>query len=172
MKWSPLGNNPKTQVLIALFIVILLVWLARCSAHAQGRSIDFGLGSSFTHGAGAPVAELDYRFPLGFSQREDVLGWVGSTLMAPQDGNSNNWAWHGGIEGQRWNIHVGLGMAYLARVDTINGQHAEFTLSMAYVFPHCGLFKTCEIRYRHFSDAGTSRINLGRDFLLFLIEIR
>lgn len=170
MKFSPLGNKPKTQIAIALFILLLLVWFARC--HAQGRSIDFGAGASVTHGPGAPVIELDYRFPLGFSPHGDVLGWVGTTMMAPQDGSQNNWAWHAGIEGQRWNVHIGLGLAYLARTDRINGQHAEYTLTMAYVFPRCGWFKTCEIRYRHFSDAGTSKINLGRDFLLFLVELR
>lgn len=171
MRFSPLGNKPKTQIAIALFIVLLLAWLARC-AHAQGRAIDFGAGASLTHGPGAPVVELDYLFPLGFSRHQDILGNFGTTLMAPQNGNPNNWAWYGGIEGQRWNLHVGLGMAYLARTDTINGQHAEFTLTMGYVFPHCGWFRTCELRYRHFSDAGTSRVNQGRDFVLFMLQLR
>lgn len=161
----PFGNKPLMILLIVVFIVVWLCTIGRC--HAAERQFDFGLGASVSHGPGAVDAEALYKFGLGFSERDDVLGWCGTTLLGAQQGNANNWAWHCGIEGQRGGFHAGLGAAYLQREDGLNGTHANYTLTMSYDFN-----RWCHIVFRHFSNAGTSPINTGRDLVLYEVQLR
>lgn len=165
----PFGNKPAAVALIVLFIALWVFALTKCSAaeSAPAPAIYFGGGASVTHGPGAVMAEADLRMPLPFAGSNAPFWWVGTTLLGAQDGNPNNWAWHTGLEGVRGRFHAGLGFAYLARVDGLNGQHMNYTLTMAWE-----LTDRVELRYRHFSDAGTSPVNQGRDMLLVLIRLR
>jgi hypothetical protein len=157
----PFGNKPAAILLILLFITIWALTLTKCSAQEAEPSIYLGAGSSITHGAGAEMLEADLHLPLPFKGQDAPSYDIGTTLLGPQNGNPNNWAWYAQLEGSRGRFNAGLGFAYLARADGLNGEHANYTLTMAWE-----LTDRIEIRYRHFSDAGTSPINEGRDMLI------
>lgn len=161
----------KKPFLFSLLLISMLTF-GVSKAFSRDPKLFFGAGTSVTHDAGAPISELDYEFSAGFKGSNVPDLWAGATILGPQKGNKLNWAWHTGIEDHIGNWSFGIGMAYLARTDSLNGEHANYTLTTAWHFHSIfGWHKEWEIRYRHFSDAGTSPINQGRDMIIFMIRL-
>jgi hypothetical protein len=162
----PFNNSLSARWAIVAFIGLLVLLATRC---ASADELDVGVGSSIVHGNGAAVS-LTYRhdLPVRTDPNNPLRFWAGTTMVASNGlGDQSNWAWAGGLEASRGYLHVGIGAAYLARVDSLNGEHANYELYLSY-----RRYKWCPITLVHFSDAGTSSPNVGRNILMCEWKLR
>ena len=160
----PANNGKLALAGIVAFIAITLFCLTRC-AHAD--TLDFGAGIGVAHGSGGAI-DLTYHHPLPFAGSEAPQLFAGTLLHANDGiGDQSNWAWFVGLEGERGYFHAGIGAAYLQRIDSLNGAHTNYVLTMSY-----RRWKWCNITVTHFSDAGTTPVNTGRNILACEWEIR
>lgn len=149
------GNNLKTSVLIAVFIVILCTLAYRCSA----AEIDLRMGSSFGPGGEGAVLGMEMFFPVG--DGVDLYG--GTTLWGATQDTGNNWDWHGGFRTCRGPFCACLGASYLKNTDSVDGSHANFNLGLSYTI---GWHRVQNLVLTHLSNAGTEMPNRGRNAVL------
>lgn len=160
----PFGNKPGGKWGIVAFLTALLIVLGSlgyCS-RAKADELDFSVGSAIVHGSGMAIG-LYYRhdLPLGFGTDRPLRLFVGTTMVGANGlGDGNNWAWAGGLESNRGYLHMGIGASYFANIDRLNGQHANYELYISY-----RRWSWCPLTIVHFSDAGTSLINTGRNIV-------
>lgn len=153
------GNGKAATIGIFIFIILLCIFFFR---PAHSAEVDILGGSSFgTQGYG-PTLGLGYRQAitpnkgLYFIAGTDLWGsttYKGQTVP-------NNWDWHAGLQGCRWNICANIGPAFVQRVDAINGAHTNFHLGISYQ-----ISQRWSVVLGHISDAGTSNPNVGRQNL-------
>jgi hypothetical protein len=157
------GNNPKTTLAI-LFFIGLLVWALWRAVPVHAGELDLQLGSSFAGGGSGPVLGLDYRYQL--PQRTDIF--AGTTLWGAST-VPNNWDWHAGVRGCRWELCLSLGAAHMQRTDRIIGSQTDYLLQIAYLLPWA---RVPSVDVTHRSDAGTTPINRGLQAALLSIRLQ
>ncbi len=157
-------GNAKTQVGVAIVVVLLLIALAtpRC-AKAEESYSQFGVGSTYIRGQ-APVIDLAYVYP--DAGPKDANLEVGATFIGAStfkgQFQQNNFALRAALVDGLGRFRVGLGVAYLQNVDTYNGSHLNFNLILGYDVKTLPI----TIRVHHFSNGGTQPPNKGRDMLI------
>jgi hypothetical protein len=151
-------NPGKTGYAVALFVLVFLLALAtRC--HAGG--VVFGAGSAMLRGE-ATALQIAWQWPS--PQSKDAHFETAITVIGPSTyrgvENGNQFAWSVVYIDGFGNFDIGLGPAFLRKTDTFNTASANFNLLVGY---HWSRWFA---RWVHFSNMGTSSINLGRDLLL------
>lgn len=160
---SPSGNALGVQII--LVIAITLFTLTFCS-RAKGAELDVLLGSTVVRGP-TGVAALNVRFPnaiagvgalnVGF----DLIG-ESSWRCAQPLCNQNQAVVHAqAVSPPLGGVEIGVGVAKLQHSDNYNSGAINFSLSL-----ERQVYKDIYVRYQHFSNAGTSAPNEGRDILL------
>lgn len=156
----PAGNSTPVLKYIAAFLVLLVLCLGVFKCARADNEIDVGYGSQVLHAKGfAAGLSLTYRqdLPIDMGPNRNVRLFVGTTMLSPDGiGDSNNWSWYGGIEGNRGFLHVGIGASYWQNINGIVGSHTNYILYASY-----RRWKWCPITAWHFSDAGTTSTNVG-----------
>jgi hypothetical protein len=148
------GNN--TAATIGIFLFIFLFVLAGTKCH--GAELDLRTGVQFGGGGTGAVLGTDVRVPLNIN----TLYWVsGVDLIGKTSKASSNWDWHTGIESCRGNFCATLGASYLQNIDNINGAHTNFSLGLSYRFGG----RVSALGVFHLSDAGTTKVNIGRQWV-------
>jgi hypothetical protein len=147
------GNNLKATVLIGVFVALLLFFAFRAKADQPPPSVHLLTAVSFGCLHGGPVlgVELEQELAPGISVS------FGPTLWGTANGIANNWDWHARMQFSRGAFGAAIGPAYLQNIDSVNGSHAEMSLTLFWRPWRVGgtIF--------HLSDAGTTRINCGRN---------
>lgn len=137
---------------------LLALLLISGAAHAGEPDLLAGAGATVLRGEMAAI-DLTLRY-----RHADFDYEVGGTLIGPTD--------HEGVtQRTQLAIHLayirrfgrfsfGMGPAYLNSIDTYNGSHFNMKLLAGWEFDHWS------VRWLHFSNAGSSDVNKGRDMLL------
>lgn len=99
-------------------------------------------------------------FSVRLSETPDDYWQVSLSLVGEAEGLRNNAALQGLYVMKRGRWHAGLGVALLQNTDSINGSRANFALQAGY-----SVSQSWQVQWRHWSNAGTKRPNLGRDML-------
>ena len=158
-----LFNNPKgVQYAIAAFIVILcLSFAVKCRAD-ETHYVQVSGGSTVVRGQ-APALDIEFNVPASVAKGaswQSGFTIVGSSTFYGVD-QPNNAYYYGRIVDGFGHFDVGLGVCALHHTDAYNGATVNFNLMAAYRLPF-----GATITYEHCSDAGMTRVNLGRDILL------
>ena len=152
------GNNKQASIAIGLFILLLVLLLVRCTAHAaDADSVNLVAGTEVVTGGTAPALGLRIVVPA----RGDFNWYAGTTLLGKTEKTANNWAWFGGIEGCRWRLCAHIGPAYLQNIDALNGAHTNYNLGLTF-----RLSDRLSLEVEHFSDAGTTPVNVVRNLTM------
>ena len=150
-------GNRKTQIGVAVFILILLLAFASTARSAESY-VSFGLGTTIVRGQ-AEMLALDITFPQAGPRDADYrIGvMIGGASEFRKNEQPNQAAFFAEVVDGYKKCDVGVGVAYLQNVDEYNGSHPNFTLSASCRF---GKWRGT---IRHFSNAGTKMPNRGRD---------
>lgn len=151
------GNSKKARIAIVGFIVLVVVLAARCHA----GELHLEIGASAIHGVG-PTAGLYYKFGedrhVSFEAGTQLWGSTRFDDIPVQ----NNWNPSVLMEARKGPVSAGLGFAYLARSDAIDGTNLNFSLKLRIQLP----WKDFGIVIRHLSNAGCCRgSNQGRNLI-------
>jgi len=151
------GNNKQASIAIGAFILLLVLLLVRCTqAHSQD-AISLVAGTEVVTGGTGPALGLRIVVPA----RGEFNWYAGTTLLGKTRETSNNWAWFGGIEGCRWRLCAHIGPAFLQNIDALNGAHTNYNLGLTF-----RLSGRLSLEVEHFSDAGTTPVNVGRNLAM------
>lgn len=151
-------GNRKTQILVVIVLALLLGAFATTARSAESYA-SFGAGSTVVRGE-APMIDLTITYPEAGPKDADYA--IGVNFIGGSDFRGtqpNQFAWRAEVLDGYGPCDVGLGVAYLQNVDTYNGSHTNFTLSLG-----CRL-GNWKATIRHFSNGGTVAPNKGRDML-------
>lgn len=152
-----LFRNPKPAVyVITAFVVLFLLLLAFKARANPSDGLAVEGGYTLVRGP-APVLALTYAWP-GPNDASWLcrMSLVGSTAEAPNQSALGCQL----IAGYK-QFDLGLGMVWLHHTDRYNGSNLNFMLSAAY-----RLNERWALRYVHWSNAGQSEHNVGRDMLV------
>ena len=146
------------------FIASVIAFVASHSAHGNHIAISFG--PSLNGGVNPKYASIGYE-----------LGWGQLTFL------SECGAWFSEKRGYACAevvsirvetltglfMRIGAGPAWVSQVDDRLSSRFNFSLQSAVGLTHNGW--STGLKYQHYSNAGIVPPNLGRDFILALIEI-
>lgn len=165
-----LFNNPsKAVIAIVAFLALFVLALALNKCHAAETSptdapyVQFGGGSTIVRGE-APVIDITYTYPA--PQLRGAF-WQGSMDIIGSStyngiGAPNNMVARGLFVDGLGHVDFGLGLSWMLNPTPYNGSNVNFNLQMDYRFVRLPVTVT----YTHFSNAGMTVSNLGRDLLL------
>lgn len=154
-----LFRNPKKVIYIIAVFVALFVAAAATRCH--GSELNFGAGVTVARGV-APLIDVSLTARHGApgdAHWQGFLTLVGDSTYAGRE-QPNQAALGGMLVDGFGPVEIGLGVAFLQNLDAYNGSHANFSLQLAY------RWRNLAFAYRHWSNAGTVRPNLGRDFAI------
>jgi hypothetical protein len=155
------GNSPAVKIMIFAFLAVLVFFAIRCSA--DETQVHLTGGTSFGCLRSAPVLGIEVITPI-----EEGLAWdTGITIWGKDSETRNNWDVHGRIKFSRGPFGAAIGAAFLQNIDAVNGSHAEMSL-MLYWHP----WRLGGVDVIHLSNAGTTRINCGRNAALADVRLR
>lgn len=149
--------------IISIIAVATLTVFSTCSHAAESPAFtQVSLGMTVWRGS-AP--EADFQFVLPASVFPHAYADFGVTLIAntSYEGlkvNSNS-ILRAGMLWRYAHLSLGAGLAYINNPWPYNGEHENFALTGGYEFVKLPI----TIQYMHFSDAGQTRVNIGRDVL-------
>ena len=156
------GNNLSTRYLIFLFIALFIV-TARCS-HADELHLEFG--ATVLHGNG-PYLGFYYRWErphdIDIETGLDLFGYTKYENYSL----GNNWAPYALVDVRASRFNIGIGIARLQLVDGLDGSHVNITLKTGYQFAD-----RWGADIRHWSNAGTTARNVGRNAVLLDWKLR
>ena len=162
---SPLGNQVGVQ--IAVFTVIILLLLGFCS-HANAAELDIMGGSTVVRGPTGVIA-MNLVFPKQIANYGNIelgLDIIGkSNFHCPNlsECNNNQAVVHAEVVAPiKYLGELGIGLAHIQHEDAYNSGSINFSLSLEHK-----VYKSVYFRYQHFSNAGTTAHNEGRDMVLF-----
>lgn len=156
-----LTRNPnKAQIAILVFVLLFLGSLAtQCRAEPVAQ---FELGSTVARGV-APVVGLSVIWPDAGPKDADFecgVQLIGTSTFKNED-QSNQAAFQCLLVDGYKKLDLGLGVVYLQNTDGYNGSNTNFSLKFGYRFTD-----RISLSWRHWSNAGTSKPNYGRDMLV------
>jgi hypothetical protein len=160
--WPTNGGNTKTQVLVAVLVLLLVAGLATLARSAEPVA-QFSAGRAVMRGE-TTAMDISVTYPQagpGDSSYSFGVTFIGGSVHYGR-AQRQQFAWRGELIDGFGRFDVGLGIAYVQNDDIYNSCHANFTLSLGYRFR--GLPVTVGVR--HFSNGGTCSPNVGRDLLL------
>ena len=165
----PSNNKAPAIYFVGLFVVALLFFFS-CESKAETR-FDWGAtfaGGKYTNGSAVFLSEV---------WQDKYL--IGLGLVGDQHRIFNTWGIEPGkavpvkitvksnmmVQAQRLvtykRVTLGVGVAHWQHTSRILGDEFTFALSLSY-----RLGDSWDLRYRHFSNAGTASPNAGQDLLL------
>lgn len=158
----------KTVWMIVVFVGLLLgAFATSCRAEdlddrktfERSRSeLHIEPGMAFIRGE-TPALMLRLEWPNagpGDTGYECTLGIIGSADKSPNQG-----VWSCLLVDGYGRLDIGLGVAMLHHTDTFNGSRANYALMLRYRFTD-----RVSLTWRHYSNAGMTDVNKGRDLLL------
>lgn len=149
-----------TQTIVGIFVLGLLAAFASRECH--GEEVTFAVGSPMVRGAAVPAVDLSWRFA---SSETDAYWQAALTLVGESQYDGATQKANGALQFMYVDgfgpVDLGVGVALLQNTDRYNGSHANFSLKLAYTY------RRYFVEYRHWSNAGTGKPNLGRDILFF-----
>jgi hypothetical protein len=155
-----LMRNPKKTVITVAIVVLLALLAYGTSCH--GEEVVFSGGTAVARGQTEAI-DLSWRLP---SKVTDAYLQTSLTLVGDSEyqGYQANQAAVQVLYVDGFGpVDIGIGVALLQNVDRYNGSHGNFALQLGYNFR---LFDVdLYVQYRHWSNAGTVKPNLGRDLL-------
>ena len=151
-----LMRNPKKVMLgVAAFVACLLLTFATT---CHGEEVLFSVGSPVSRGM-TPAVDLSWRF----DSKTDAYWQTSLTLVGESTYSGEYQSNNAGLQVLYVDgfgpVDLGIGVAFLQNTDRYNGSHANFTLQFGYNW------RQLYVQYRHWSNAGTIKPNLGRDLL-------
>lgn len=159
LKASSLFNNPKKAVIAVTIVIGLFLLALATSSHASGNSVTFRAGATILRGP-ATVVELSVAKPLGDGQLEGGFGLIGSSTYNDSPTQRNQaFAVARYVDGFG-HFDIGAGVVKLQHADLYNSGAVNFNLLVGWHY------RSFSVRYNHFSNAGTSSPNLGRDMVV------
>lgn len=149
-------GDDKVQIIVGTLVALFLLASA---TQCHGAELQFGAGRTVYRGP-ASVMELSVVQPNFIKDASLVAGvtLVGESTFYNYhvDGQI---AWHAQIVDGFGPFDIGIGGAYLKNTD-YNSAGMNFMLTVGYHLKRVG------ISLNHWSNAGTSKPNIGRDYLL------
>jgi hypothetical protein len=161
-------NPPKTLILVAVFIVLLVAGLALSKCHAgelvsgplDAPYVQLDTGVAIIRGT-APILGLTFAEPasvLPHSFWEEELTIIGASKW--QNVNApNNAILTAAFADGFGRVDIALGVSWMANPSIYNGESFNFSPQIDYRFKDVPV----TVSYRHYSDAGLSAHNIGRD---------
>jgi hypothetical protein len=161
MSIVPLGNKSKVKLVLLIAVAVFLggFFIKKCQG---AERMDFVAGSAVVRGPagafGLNVCEVK-----AIANFADLCGGfllVGdSTWQGAYSGYQA--IVHGQVVAHTWGgFELGIGVAHLQHADAYNSGDIDFSLSL-----QRRVYKNFYLRYQHFSNAGTSSPNQGRDII-------
>lgn len=163
MSMIPLGNNTKVKVILLAVIGLFLCSFFVKACRGAEMKMDFVAGSALVRGnAGA--------FGLNVCQPRVIANfadWCNGFMLIGDSswrGKHSDFqaVLHSQVVAHLWlGFELGIGVAHMQHSDEYNSGSVNFSLSL-----ERRVYKNFYLRYQHFSNAGTSMPNEGRDLLL------
>lgn len=160
MSILPLGNNRvvRTVLLVVIGLFLCSFFVRQC----RGAQMDFVTGSALVRGP-AGAFGLNVCEPRAIAGFADVC--AGFMLIGDSSWRGHNdyqAVAHAQVVSHLWlGFELGIGLAHLQHADAYNSGAVDFSLSLQH-----RVYKNLYLRYQHFSNAGTSMPNQGRDIVL------
>lgn len=156
-----------------VFLIIMIVWVA---ARADNLTLKYGLGFGLpdqTNLSASKYLSVGYQMPFGpvFNAKMDAGGWFDSNETS-SDKSSGFATASVGMRVDIGPLYIDnyFGTAWLTTTDGLLGIPFEFTEEFGIGLKD-EFGRSTGVQYRHFSNAGISSINKGRDFVLVNIGI-
>ena len=159
--WRKFETLVKPWMLVVIFIIVLLFGFWQ-----EGRAdqVNAEIGPTFLSGEFSKAAALivnqtwDNKWRVG-------MGYVSSQEVTPRKEPLTEIRANLFVHGQRVvkiteNFDLGLGIGYFNATTRWNGSHFVASMSLEY-----SLTDRWDIRFRHFSNAGSASPNMGQDML-------
>ena len=157
-------------------MLLVALILLNSISNADNLSLKYGIGFGLPNQldtAEAKYLSLGYETPVSniFRSKLDLGGWFSS----PNQYGRRNTGFSSLSIGMRVEpgflyVENYFGAAYLTDTDTVLGCNFEFTEEFGIGIKD-SKGRSTGLEYRHFSNAGISQINKGRDFILVNIGI-
>jgi hypothetical protein len=168
----PLGNAPKTMVLLFGFVVLFvmcIVWGKRAHADDAVDATPFQPYSQLSLGrtafrGGAPALNLGWTWAVPQSKSDMLMtsvSLIGSSRFQGIDA-PNNYAFGVQYVTGLKQLDIGLGPSWMENPGPYNGSHVNFNLMLGYRFKRW----PATIWWDHYSCGGACSPNYGRDLLL------
>lgn len=153
-------NPPSAQIAILIFILLLLgAFATQCRAESV---LQFEGGSTVGRGY-APAVGVSVVWPDAGPLDADFqcgIQLVGTSTFRDNDQPNQAAVQCLVVDGYK-RLDLGIGVVALQNTDDYNGSHVNFSLLAGYRFTD-----KFGVIYRHWSNAGTVKPNIGRDMLL------
>ena len=150
---------PKAPTFYAVLVFVLFL-MAAYATQCRASELEVNGGATIVRG-NAAVLKLDIIFPRAGPLDSDYR--CGIALIGPSEYNGDQRQQAAAqcqmIDGFG-KLDLGLGLVYLQNIDAYNGSHTNFSLSIGYRFT-----ERFSVTYQHWSNAGTTKSNKGRDFI-------
>lgn len=154
-----LSMNPtKVKFAILAFVVIALSAFATKCRAADDVTLSVETGTTYIRGE-TPVFGLTVNWLNAGPKDADFQ--CGLMLVGSTAGNRNQAGFQCLMVDGFGKFDIGLGLVALQNIDEYNGSHANFSLMLGYRFTD-----RFGLKVRHWSNAGTTDSNKGRDMLL------
>jgi hypothetical protein len=161
---SPFGNAPKVQAILVVFVILFLLGVAKC---AHGAELEFSGGVTTLRGPTSAMG-LKVIWPGAVAGRADLS--CGLLLVGASDWhshNANQAIEHCQVLNHLGRFSIGVGVAHLQNADDYNSGSVNFSLTA-----QAHLWSDWWLGWQHFSNAGTSMPNYGRDMVLLTWRFR
>lgn len=152
--------------------IVLLIIMMVAAARADDINLKYGFGLPETGDlTQVKYISIGYQTPVSrlFRLKGDLGGWFDAAVP------NRNSGFISGAVGMRvepgyFYVDNYFGVAFINRIDDILGLPFEFTEELGFgIKDSAG--RTTGLQWKHFSNAGLSPINKGRDFILVNIGI-
>jgi hypothetical protein len=160
--------NMKTFAIVSVFVTLIVLAFILPQCHAaeapfKAPYVQFSVGSAVVRGP-TPVLDMTYTFPapqLRNAYWQYSLTLIGESSFRNQSAPNNMVIRALFVDGLG-QFDFGIGPSWMMNPLPYNGSNVNFNLQLAYRFKS----KPVTLTYSHFSNAGQTETNLGRDLLL------
>ena len=146
-------------MIVVIFVLVLLFGFYKEATADVTVEVGSGiLSGQFSKGAVLSINERfgNYIIGMGYIAKQEV-----TPRTEPQTPVDENLFVHGQRMVKLWDVDLGLGVAYFNSTNRALGSKFTASLSLEYNFN-----EHWDIKFRHFSNAGSAAPNMGQDMLL------
>lgn len=151
-------NPPRVAFIVGLFLAL---FIASFAVQCRAAEFQFEGGSTVARGYAPALAVVVVQPDIiaGRADLEYALNLIGSSTWRGKDQPNQIVAGVQIVNGYG-PVDLGLGLAVMQNEDSFNSGDVNFSLSARYTF------RSFSLVYRHYSNAGSSFPNYGRDVLM------
>ena len=151
-------NPPRVVFVVSLFLAL---FVASFAVQCRAAEFQFEGGSTVVRGYAPAIAIVvtQPKIIVGQADLQYTLNLIGSSTFRGEDQPNQIVAGAQLVNGYG-PIDLGLGLAVMQNEDAYNSGNVNFSLSLRYTF------RSFSVVLRHYSNAGSSFPNYGRDVLM------